>query len=292
MIDIWEAKQAHQYIDKLVSMIEAEKARVEAATFNFSSAKIEPLGTYKISSTYFNAEDPNAQSTLDAMYANDKETSKKNQAITESNKKVYDALVSLMKNLGFSTVKRGKLVRGRRTEETSDWAQHLYMIPTHDTFNIDAVYKQYCDRIADVLKKRKDSEAKMAAELKAEERKRAELRLLVELGVKYGQDFMSTYDAIHHILKKDKYLKLAYYLSKNRGDWTEGPSYAEIGMEGFEVITEDDALIDKEISDLISDWCGDGRCFRDCEWNYDKLYGMADENLKRDLVSLMEYECY
>lgn len=290
MLDLWEAKQAHQYIDKLVTLIEAEKTKAEAATFNFAGAKVMQLEPLKMPSWSFNAEHPNAQKIADEMYAQDKEISKRNQEIIANNRKVYDALVALMKNLGFSTVKRGKLVRGKRIGETSDWAQHLYMIPTHEITNIDSLYEQWCKQISDLAKKRKEMEDKKEKEREAEDKKRAELRLVVGLGIKYGQEFSSIGNAIHYLLSRDKYLRLAYYLSKNRGDWSDGPSYAEMGIENFNIETADDVKIYKEISGLISDWDGDGRCFRDCEWNYGELYGMANKDLKNDLFAAMEFE--
>jgi hypothetical protein len=80
------------------------------------------------------------------------------------------------------------------------------------------------------------------------------------------------YDLREILLKKNKYLRLAYFLEKNRGDWTDGPSYAENGLSGFTVETLDDHLIFVDINDLIEDWGGDGRCFRDCTWNYGRIY--------------------
>jgi hypothetical protein len=73
-------------------------------------------------------------------------------------------------------------------------------------------------------------------------------------------------------VEKNKYLKLAHYLSKNRLDWSDGCSYAQEGLENWINETSFDEEIYKEISGLISNWDNDGRVFRDCEHNYDSLF--------------------
>ena len=124
------------------------------------------------------------------------------------------------------------------------------------------------------------------------EKGRVKIRLLVELGIKYGTEFKEIDDAIDSMLGRDKYLRLAYWLEKNRGDWSDGPEYARVGMEGFKIdpAKPEDAAISKEIWGFISDWDGDGRVFRDCTWNYSTLYGMADADLRADLAKLQEHE--
>ena len=56
----------------------------------------------------------------------------------------------------------------------------------------------------------------------------------------------SAEDILDVILEKDKYLRLAHYLLKNREDWNDGYSYAESGLNGFDVETETDKLIEDD----------------------------------------------
>jgi hypothetical protein len=94
-----------------------------------------------------------------------------------------------------------------------------------------------------------------------------------------------------NILKKDKYLALAYYLEKNRNDWNDGCDYAESGLGMFTVETDTDQSIVEEIKAMIDDWDGDGRCFRDCEYNYNVLYGLVkDESLLKDIEHLKDLD--
>lgn len=89
------------------------------------------------------------------------------------------------------------------------------------------------------------------------------------------------------VLEKNKYLHLAYYLEMNRSDWSEGPNYAEIGMNSFKVESELDQKIYDEISGFIKNWEGDGRVFRDCEYGYGFLYNMVkDEDLLKQFQEI------
>ena len=93
-------------------------------------------------------------------------------------------------------------------------------------------------------------------------------------------------DILDTILGKCKYLRLAHFLEKNRGDWSDGYTYAEWGIDGFTIDTPEDQEIYNEISGIIEDGNNsgdiDGRMFRDCEYNYGVLFGKVDSNLYGD----------
>ena len=126
--------------------------------------------------------------------------------------------------------------------------------------------------------------ADMKARIEAESRR-------IALCLKYQLDPVATTqsDLLELLLGKNKYLRLAYYLEKNRGDWNDGPSYAECGLNGFTIETPDDQLIYDDINGYISDWDGDGRVFRDCTWNYSRIYAeFVSEELLTDFKSINE----
>ena len=111
--------------------------------------------------------------------------------------------------------------------------------------------------------------------------------------VKYGCDPLATpNDILDKVLRSCKYLYLAHYLELNRGDWSEGYDYAEIGLSRFTVETEEDAEIEKCISGIIADAADngdiDGRMFRDCEYNYSVLFDKVDEGLLADYNQIKE----
>lgn len=99
-------------------------------------------------------------------------------------------------------------------------------------------------------------------------------------------------EVLETLLKRNKYLRLAHYLRRNRGDWNDGYEFARIGLRNFTVETDVDRAIKEEISDLADgDDCDDcdGRVFRDCTWNYDRLFGLvAPVELFSDYQELWE----
>lgn len=123
--------------------------------------------------------------------------------------------------------------------------------------------------------KRKEEQNKKQQEV---ERKENE-RLLAFMLSKYELDITSDWEDLQRaIINKNKYLYLAHYLMRNRGDWSDGYSYAETGLDGFVIETEQDQEISDCINDIITT-CDDvdGRYFRDCKWSYDVLYGIVNK---------------
>jgi hypothetical protein len=128
---------------------------------------------------------------------------------------------------------------------------------------------------------------KAEQEVLAEKQKVQKQHQIALLRAKYTPDnaMSSEWDILEAMFKQDKYLALAYFLEKNRGDWSDGYNYAEQGLGWFTVETPEDKEIADEIQAIIDDDDGcDGRNFRDCEHNYDVLYSMVkDEQLLKDL---------
>lgn len=89
-----------------------------------------------------------------------------------------------------------------------------------------------------------------------------------------------------NVLRKDKYLRLAYYLEKNRGDWSNGYDYAEEGLKGFRIESDIDISIADEIDILMSDDDVDGRVFRDCKYNYNFLKTLVNRDVLAEYNNL------
>jgi hypothetical protein len=301
-------KQAHAAIDRLVLVIttlEKEKAQL---TFDFAVAKIEAIEPYVMPKTGqdFLRTDPYAQTKVDRLYEEDKAVRDRNLPRYESNRKLKEALTALMRGLGFPETTRGySNTRSRKMiTEPAGWVKTLDTIPIGDSGGgwggIDGLYIHWCRIIKEAEAARQKAKADKEQQAAAEEKTLAKYRLLAELSVKYSPEFKEVCDtifkevgdAIQFLLGRDKYLRLAYYLEKNRGDWIDGPDYARQGIEGFSIDPEKphDAEISKEIWGFIIDWDGDGRVFRDCKWDYGTLYTMANANLYLDLARLREHE--
>jgi hypothetical protein len=179
--------------------------------------------------------------------------------------------------------------RSRRPWDTisvdSEWAITLGShIPVYDDWpRLESQYKTWL-RECDEWRAKLDAEVRAQKQAKEAHEKEIEREVVRrEMVARHGLPEVTTlHDVRWVLLNKNKYLRLAHFLEANRGDWSEGCDYAETGLNGFTVETDEDREIQKEISALCSDWDGDGRCFRDCKWNYGALYQKVPPELLAD----------
>ena len=160
---------------------------------------------------------------------------------------------------------------------------------------IKAVEKYHADKLAQT----EAIEKERAAELKRQERDALIVKMVQKYNLTFDTPIPELYEVIEQVAKQNKYLYLARYLSKNRGDWNDGSAYAKQGLDYFiSVVPDNETLttdheIYTEIDGYISDWGGDGTVFRDCKWNYDALYSFAEnrnKSLYDDFNKLVSYE--
>ena len=232
-----------------------------------------------------------AKKDADARIENDRETHKKNIPAIENNTRLRQAIASIMSNAGIPatyTTTEYKSNRSRtptRTTHASGWFTDLdrHAITNDGIEYSERMYADTIKKIEDYVKAEKTKEEEKE-KVKEKEKKAADaLRELAVFQVRHELPSTSSWDDIlDTILSKDKYLRLAHFLYKNRSDWNEGCHYAECGIRGFKTDSEEDQDIVSNISDHIQNWDGDGRIFRDCEWNYDRLFGKVDNKLLND----------
>lgn len=81
------------------------------------------------------------------------------------------------------------------------------------------------------------------------------------------------------LLESNKYLKLGVAMQLTRGDWSDGCYRVQDALKDFasEPYQDIDDLIIKEIGYLCECWSdnADGRIFRDCDLNYNKLFEVS-----------------
>jgi len=131
--------------------------------------------------------------------------------------------------------------------------------------------------------RRQQAEAQRAEEQKAREaelaRQQEERRVRrIALAVKAGMDPLQCDDVddlLRFIATQDKYLNLAHAGVMTRNDWSDGPWAVEQALTDFKVESETDRDIASEWQQIVDDF-EDGRSFRDCEWNYNRVMELAD----------------
>ena len=211
----------------------------------------------------------------------DSVTDQENVKASQTNIHTRDVVMKMLHDIGIPTQKyEYKTSRSRNKE----WVNCTW------TYEIQSAFKTYSSDIASTKKKlietfdklykidqdkRKEEENKKQQELQRKENERLLAFMLsqYELGITADWD-----DLQYAIINKNKYLYLAHYLMMNRGDWNDGYSYAETGLNGFIIETEQEQEIYDCINNIITTYEDtDGRYFRDCLWNYDVLYGIVKE---------------
>jgi hypothetical protein len=224
-----------------------------------------------------------------------------NEKISEHNQLQRSRVYQLMETIGIREWYSTFEYKTSRSRTKTEIKHKAGFVSDLDRITPNDNYEQLCKQVEQKYEqikrfgehKLKEAEAERAKK-EAEEKEKLQQRELALLQAKYTPDDANSeiYEIVDVILSKNKYLMLAYWLEKNRGDWSDGYGYAETGLDGFSVETDTDREIEKELSDLVYDYEDvDGRIFRDCKWNYNVLYGMVeDEQLKTDLLKCQELE--
>ena len=214
----------------------------------------------------------------------------KNIPSIENNKIVREKLEKLLKSIGIpdSTRERDAKSRARFPKYISIPAGYK-----KDIANI-VISDGYENALDNIKRKREQLKTWVDAkklvvqkEKEEKEKKELEVKRIRQFGMianRYGlTENDSERDLLDTILEKDKYLRLGHYLLKNREDWNDGYSYAKCGLGGFNIESEEDKLIAADIQNCIDTWDCDGRCFRDCQYNYDYCFSLVkDEQLYKD----------
>lgn len=234
---------------------------------------------------------------LDEMKVKAEVTHVANIPKLENNQKLYDKIIFLMKQAGIpdyytTTEKSGRSYYKTKTiRHNAGYLEDLRRnITLSDGYNtVESAYKEHKAALDDYLRIRRETEASANRARELEQKKIVADRALGIWIGKLGLDIKASWhDILTAVLAKNRHLYLAHYLYKNRGDWSDGYSYAETGLNGFSPLDETDKAIYDDISGLISNWDGDGRVFRDCKWNYDVIFGLVPADIKKEYDELIE----
>jgi hypothetical protein len=107
------------------------------------------------------------------------------------------------------------------------------------------------------------------------------------IALRHGVEDGNSGDVYDALVEKDKYLSLGIDLLRCRNDFSEWKS-ARNAISNFKIETPQDKAISDDLNETIADFDGDGRIFRDCEWSYDKLFGLVDKQLYEDVMWLLK----
>jgi MFS superfamily sulfate permease-like transporter len=235
---------------------------------------------------------------LEANITAIEETHKTNLAAIENNKLVKEKVAFVMGQIGMPTTYSKTYYKTNRsrtpTTETvrAGWFDDLQRIAVSDGYEakisaakqaFESLKKKAAQEIEELRKQEQIKEK--------EEKAKKEVLAKSRLQVKYGLTEDSDWDEVLEALdKKDKYFMLARAMNDVRNDWNEGFGRVQYAISNFATETPEDEEIYGEIHTLAYESEDiDGRCFRDCEYNYSVLYAKVDEDLMKDWETLKEY---
>lgn len=146
-------------------------------------------------------------------------------------------------------------------------------------------YLETCKRAVVTARDQKiKEEVEREQKRKLDEQHQNRLRVLIKMQIKYGlNDGVDAYTILEHFLNQSRYLYLADAMLAARNDFSENSSAIHAAYEFRK--RSDGAALDQAIADDVidaGDDADDGRVFRDCDWNYDRLFELVDTELLED----------
>lgn len=215
-----------------------------------------------------------------------------NRVICENNRKLKDLTFTILKKIGLKdSIYDFETPRAKtRKWHTPNWVGEINkLFITSCKYSWNSCLSSIASgkkQIQDFINKENQKELLDKQKEEATLKEKSKLVFLSEVNSKYKMsipvELLDKNSVIDHFLKLDKYLRLGHYLRLNRENWDDGPDYAETGLDGFDVVTDKDVEISNEIRGLIDNWDGDGRVFRDCEYNYDYIFYLCEPGIYSD----------
>jgi len=284
------ARVACDAISELQGKLDAKTGKVMAVkSASLMGKRRSSISNYGESYDSYECVAGKARGHAYALFNECKEVHNGNEPALENNKQLVKTIHDFMSNIGINKTysasyykterSRTKTHETRRAGYVSDISR---LITTDDGFQeADRDYKAMLQDIDKyVLEKeteKKNREKQEEAIAKAE----LSTRLLGAMQERYGLTG-EWEDVLEHLLNLDKYLSLAHGMWRNRCDWNDGFHFAESALARFHAETDQDKEIADDVSSAIDEWDGDGRVFRDIEWNYDRIFGLVPEGLLGD----------
>lgn len=265
---------------KRVAELEAENLKLKQSCGALESPK--PLSVGNLSPSLVESEA--GWKKVVSMFEADTPLAAENDRINSANATVVNRLRDAIVSAGIPATRRVEK-RRKFVDEPVEWSSVL-RVPKYGTGSKELTQKftEWERRRNDFLKAKADKEAaNQRAREREESDRKAKLRLLDicrELGIDPVES--DQHDAEQAIRSRCKYLDLALAGSETRSDWSDGCYRVENALSRFKV----ESAIDGEIVSSWSFMCRDfedGRCFRDCEWNYGKIMAELADKASVDL---------
>jgi hypothetical protein len=240
-----------------------------------------------------------ALAQLDAARHDDIAAHEKNAPALENNKLIVAHITQLMEAIGMPRSHRVRDHKSRARCPKYDTLPAGYMadlqreVKTDDGFagatsSYERMLAQYQEFKAQAARAAEQAQRERAAAAEREKQARLANVEPAEIILRYGMDRESDWeDVLEALREKHQRVDLAVAMMNVRNDWSDGPDQVSHAIDRFNIeTTEDKDIANSVMSNLGDGWDGDGRCFRDCEWNYDRLLSsITDKQLVDDVTT-------
>lgn len=231
---------------------------------------------------------------LEAARARDIALHEANLPALANNKLIADQIIALNEAVGMPKrwSERDRNSRARYPKTIGHDAGYLMdvvrEVKTNDGFTsatesynaLKVRYDQYAESgkaEAEQLQRKREIEQQAVID-----RRKADMELAGIL-LRYSLPIESSWaDVLEHLRGKDQRIDLAIAMQQTRNDWNDGPYRVRDALSGFKIETDEDKDIAADVASQLYDF-EDGRCFRDCTWNYSRLFAsVTDQQLSTD----------
>jgi len=221
-----------------------------------------------------------------------------NVPLIESNEQLREKVRLLMQHIGVPTNYTKSYFKSSRsrTMTRESVAAGWFTDMNRECQTTDG-YKAAIDSVDSILRRLEEKCKTICADVRkkeqevAQEKKRKDgVMALAKMQLKYDLADDAVWPGVAWAIRgKCKYLNLAVAMEETRGDWNDGFYRVENALDNFDVKSEEDKAIEENVSSFLDGETEDGRCFRDCTYNYSVLYGMVDEDIMKDYTVVQQY---
>lgn len=269
-LENWDFDCAISHVNKLQAEILKLRAENKRLAAPFGTLQ-EPL---PLKSGSWNRDLVKSESgwlRIEREYAEDVETGKKNDEINAANQELVASVRKVIIAAGFPETHL-EYKRSKPNRVPSGWSVGIRAATGPTSAVVESRMKDYRGYRENFLAEKAKAEAEAERAKQAEADRRAADIEFVDLCRAVGLDPVSTDagDLEDAIRSKCKYLNLAAAGMDVCNDWSDGCWKVENALGDFEVVTPEDKAIHEDWWSECNDF-EDGRQFRDCTWNYDRI---------------------
>jgi hypothetical protein len=213
----------------------------------------------------------------------------KNLPIIESNKVIVKKIIELMESVGIKSeyfkpiYSRSGTYKGTTTVPAGFIDDLNRIVCTSDGYEDDKQNIEYKLREYNRYKEnRRTCERRKEEELREKELRDQKIKKFAVISSHYTDaTSISSTELLSIILSKNEYLNLAYQMEMVRNEFLTGIAGIQTALQTLISKNQSDSntQIESSVVQAMHAYCldSDGRYFRDCEWNYSRLYELAKE---------------